>query len=698
MSGLTGILLFEIIILAAVGVPLLRRSGSPAGSCSGNGQGIGKSLLLAGVLALLTVFLAVCTSPIPDANDDAAHNWMLSTLPDGSRGPYIYPLYARLLTRIYHWMPGFNWFIILQYVGMFLALWAAAYAVLRLWQPDRALPLLALLAAGSWCGALHAVTYTRSAALLAACGGVLVLFGSRSCKAERWLCIASGGALYLWGWMLRKESAQLMIPFLLMATIWNTVVSARRDKQKRAAAGVAFAVLLVAAAMLMETAGQMYLQRIQGWPDFLQFGEARTKIQDYSTFPNWETEAQRYTDAGFQWVDADMVYNWYTEDTENFTTERMQQMAQLAHSQSESGNWAEQIRTQLAASRLSWCMGLAALLVLLYRRRAAILPVLGCTGGMAAGTLFLLMQGRINERAFDALVFCALLTLLIMVAPQGEEPSAAGKNRVCPLCLAAAFALLIWGKAGPLRIPDRTYLQQEEMLQIAQEIQQDAEHVYVLPMLHAFSPADACGFWASFPQNSCPNLCFLGGWEVRVPEMQQVRQAQGIENPMRALMEDPRVRTSFDVKVLNYLQNRYHWFITGSRTPWTGTLDYGWYTLPQQPTQATEGWTVHLDAVQPDAEPEPADGTKGLHLAGRVRCPEQNVPEGMEYYLNVAYPEDDAFSSIALKAGPDGSFDVLAYNAYGFEEALQAGCVSLAGRTADGTVLDLGPVAGGAAE
>jgi len=107
---------------------------------------------------------------------------------------------------------------------------------------------------------------------------------------------------------------------------------------------------------------------------------------------------------------------------------------------------------------------------------------------------------------------------------------------------------------------------------VLEYINQNDDKVFIVPVLSLdTSVQESKNIWEMADNDYCSNLFYLGGWDSRSPAYNRMKLAQGIDNPMRALVDDERVysvekNTRISQIVLTYLRDHFDDSTTYTRT------------------------------------------------------------------------------------------------------------------------------------
>lgn len=494
-----------------------------------------------------------------------------------------------------------NWFFWLRWLFSAVAFGVILYAALI------TLPFPAALAADGviklvfWQVCFVQCNFTRSAALFAAGGLVLLTLFAR--KQAGWWGFASGLVLWAMGALWRPEAGLLAAPFAFVLLFWAWVARIQKARDwLRAAQGVLcqkrlWMALLGAAAV---TAGTWMLQMAfwsqPGWAESKKFSNARSYFTDHAS-GGWEDNRQVLEAAGFTENDYWCMEHQSFADPEFFDLERMELLGslRLKVAPKTAGEFLKEralpFLLQLpfeTRSFLAFCL-IGGMIFLLggWRQRLTVLAAGG--GGLAMG-LVLLWQGYLPQRVLEA-IFLAATVAVMLLPPQKHLKhavwlwSGAGIFAVCAAMLAMRLA------AGGVRWPKVNTIPAGQTADAAvNTAANDKEHVYIWDIYSTYNRVQQAYSLCALPDKDFySNNTILGGYHEYAPYMIETRRTMGAENPMRALVENPRVLLLDDYmpeKVLLYVQEHYE-----QQAALSAAKDMGdglWALALTRPLEATE--------------------------------------------------------------------------------------------------------------
>lgn len=517
------------------------------------------AVFAAGLLALFV--LSFFAGPHSQPDDD----WTTSYLVAGSLGeqvmnPHMEPALFQTLKLLAHavpWLNVYEAFRISMVMGAFAAI---AVCMFHMIQPTAALFLSALFVFVYWNDTMVRYNYTFSVGLCAG-AAVLLLYCYGSGRMKR-AAVVFGGAFWLTAFGWRREAALLLVPYgalLLFAPFLQAAWEKRKLRPERGRV-YALACIAVLNVGLVLYSGAFWSQ--PEWKEYQKFNRARVTLVDYSVAP-WEEAKEELEPLGITANDYWCAQNWILADPEVFSLERLEAMAAQKITADQGGNFFEQaaeyfIRAPLRVRACSAFL-LAAILVFVTGGVWQWLTVLCAAGGSCLISLYFLWQGRLIDRVEAVIWLGALCVAATQVRPFARR----GKRIIGTACGITGMLLLamVGWRMLPLEGPNgllRAEFEVTEPVALAtmksgdyylwDVTQEDMVWIRAYGNLHLPDPE----FYR------CNGG--LGGWTEGSPGLKALRQELGLENPIRALIENEKVymvNAYSPIGVLHLIQEHY---------------------------------------------------------------------------------------------------------------------------------------------
>ncbi len=506
---------------------------------------LGAALLNGAFLALTLLLMA----PGFESNDDLA----LAAFVDGQRAvksaciPYINAVLALLLKGIYELLgDGAPWHTYGQYLLLFSGFTALSVTVFRrLRFTDAAIAVLVLLLFFG-ADAYTVVSYTKTGSV-AAVGGLALMLDAADRKGKRALPLMLGGALAVFGFMLRDiefiPCAALMAGgglYWLLGLLGDGGLD-RREKGRRF---LRFAgpFLLLAAVL----AG-LYIGDEAAWSsgrrgEYAEFDAVRVALTDYG-IPAYDTMPEQYEALGLNENAVELYRNSNFYDTEKFGRETMAALIRLrselfpAPSPGEClGKLLDRCIPDFFRTLPVYGFLLIALLWLgagdhRLRGWAALLYELGL---FAALYMYLIYRGRYMIDHVDLGLFLAMSAVLLGTLERTrmeKERVLGGLALVCAL-----FFSFLLCRSSFRWVESDDDDKARDRAAVETLLAHDG-HIY-LAKIDAVDDAVYSPFETA-PAGYADRIVLMGGWDFGHPVTADTLALYGIVNPYRDIVDNP---------------------------------------------------------------------------------------------------------------------------------------------------------------
>ena len=409
--------------------------------------------------------------------------------------------------------------------------------------------------------------YTKSAALLASAGVILMHLGSRSGSVRRSLF----GLLFLIAALsIRLESALFTLPFFLWwmkesigfelfhPETWKHSLQMARTTRRLWAVAVS-----AAAALFSILVGRLpYLTR--AWREYEIYNKARTALLDYG-MADYETHADEYVSIGVSYTEYELLSKWVYADPEVFSAEKLQRINGIEKNRMSVQSLLEALRHLiLALLHGSYAAGVILLGVVLFRHGRKDRQSLVWTSFLLIlmEYLFLGVLGRINVRVELGIWIAPLLVFLYEC--RGSKVSLSVREGWIIGILSAAIVCRS-GIAAFLQMQENQ-AEKTRMERFAEAVRNRNEDLYLLDEMTIYGEGMIFGspyaLTAGISGRFC-NICPLGGWEYPAPFLMDNLSVYGVNNPLKDLLYQERVhlacsgREGIQDTILTCLQENY---------------------------------------------------------------------------------------------------------------------------------------------
>lgn len=289
-----------------------------------------RALILALVFSLFFCGVTELAWVRNDLNDDYAIANVLSGKLMGEQGLCLF-LNAVLCQIIYTLntiYPHFNWFAVLELVTVFVSYTIICYMAIRCLRFEMSMLTIALVAYFTLPGSFTINNFTY-VAFISSCAGCVLLCKSLSYERHDPVNLITGLVLLSIGSLWRNIMAWLCVPVFGIAAI-AIVLHKRVDGASIAKALARLWPFILAVVIGFGlTVYDLAVWKASPWDEWRTYNDTRSMLSD---FPHYKyDEIQDELEAiGISRNDYELVFSWTTEDPEFFTTEKLQQLTDVA--------------------------------------------------------------------------------------------------------------------------------------------------------------------------------------------------------------------------------------------------------------------------------------------------------------------------------------------------------------------------------
>ena len=196
------------------------------------------------------------------------------------------------------------------------------------------------------------VQYTVTAALLAACACFLVFTSEKKDKAlDFWKEQAVAILLVILAFNVRSEMLLLMCPFIALTGIlrWSEEKDVFSKENWKKYLGL---IGMIAAGMLISIVIDTAAYSSQDWKTFRDFFDARTKVYDYTWYPDYEQAEDFYRNLGVTPAKYELIDNYNFGLDESIDAEFLWSIADFAEASGVKESLGSQLKN--AVSNYKW--------------------------------------------------------------------------------------------------------------------------------------------------------------------------------------------------------------------------------------------------------------------------------------------------------------------------------------------------------
>lgn len=453
-------------------------------------------------------------------------------------------LLGLVLKALYGLWPGMRWYTVYLYAAAFVSLvvitWLFTFKTVTVGGVRLGNRKAGAVVSGIFllCFAWEAyvsLQYTKIAMMVCAAGYLLLFYALRE-RRRRALC---AGMLLVWfGSLMRLESFLLATAFMAGVGVYETWHYVKRPRQYRQLLlryVLVFFLLFAAVFAAKAYDGSRYQN--DGWAEFTDFNSARTSLNDYHyDILDYSANGRQLAAAGITENDAKSYLTWQFGDTEVFTTEYVEDILRLPVQERALTEKLKALAANLFTLLYSlngFTLGtVCVLLSVLLLRQRHLYPLTAYLLLLLAGVhVYYQLSGRFNHRV----VMIAWFALLVILLQYLDRRPAKLLSFILGLMLFTNAGLLLQDTFD-YREYRRTYSYEAGLLKDFTMANKDK--LYVIDTF-----ADQYSYqyeiFTCLGEGAFSNRISTGGWLTGSPIEKAVLESFGVENPYRALAEEP---------------------------------------------------------------------------------------------------------------------------------------------------------------
>jgi len=507
-----------------------------------------------------------------ESNDDSGMSFLIEGIYGAktAHAVFINVIIGKILKILYTVIPIVKWYVIFQYVILFLSFVFLGYMLFKQFGRKKgSILFFALLIPFTYECYIY-LQFTKTSGVSVATGLFLIFFCLRNHEKRRYLM--SGILLAVLGSMIRFQS-MLMVSLILFALGINVIICEYKKekfhikeflismKPYLLCFGITFLCMFA-----LEGVNKQIYRNHEGWKYFLEYNNERYHLLDYG-FPDWEENKAAYQKMGITKADIDMYQGWCFADFEKLSLEKMKQINKLRENKKLTvhivADFAKDIPIRFLEMRYSVLLVVFFIIYLLYckRKKWSILCYVLLTF-LGSYLYFFFMDRYTNINRIDFIyiytIFCVLLELL----GQGGRQRKKGREHVWLILFTVGLF-----SVGAVQLKEKK-LSEQNLTALAdkQKYQEfyaltteDKDKLYLQNTGSIFNDR-AYSMWEVVPEGLSKNRVSLGNWLTGSPLTLSILQNYGVENPFRDVINHPDVylinNDGIDTE-LSYIQRHY---------------------------------------------------------------------------------------------------------------------------------------------
>lgn len=485
-------------------------------------------ILFSFVLSLFTCMVFMCTSPrLSSAGDKNISEFLSSSEKIREGFFFISPVLAGILRAFNHiflanWWSIFSIFI--MFIGQYTFLWIVNKRLIRY---DWTIRMLAsaLFVLFFWELILkYEINFTQTAVIASLTGFCLMadLCFYPFVNKKNSIRIIAGVVLLLVGGAIRWKALMMTLPFEIMVLSYmfmfpylkdNTFKSVKNSikNKKHILTIISIIVITFIGSYAIHKLYSVYNPQIE---EYLEANELRENIGDYKgRYPLYEDNKNVYEQLGIKSSWIEMVYNFYTSDTNYFSSDDLHKMASL---RGRTDKKVKEFIDTLKGNYILWfslfCIFIG--IFILRGWKNSIFPLIGCISAYVLFSLFFVKIGRFEWRVTNGVILAGVISFIVM----SFHPVSVEKNFKMNLSIKIGiFALItLLSIIGVAAVKTEKNLSKpmakvsnQELADVLDYINDNNDTVYLY--ITGFRFVDAYNLWATHSTDYLDNYFTLAG-------------------------------------------------------------------------------------------------------------------------------------------------------------------------------------------
>lgn len=439
--------------------------------------------------------------------------------------------------------------------------------------------------------------YTKNAMLYTVTGMVVLLWLMFERKDINWPITIGGSFLIMLGFSIRREAFLLSIPVGISIFLILMAFDRIKGDKKRTSTLAIMMVTPCLLCLLSFANDYFFCKSNPEWSEYYQIDRILSEKRDYYQY-QYADSPDDYADAGLTDTDFEMLGSWIWNDPEQFTLQKLEKMAEIGDRfRTDKVEFYKEIVWEVGdkAGDSMLNKGIPVLFLVLFlismtldNKTRVINCCLLCT--IALELFYIVCRGRFMWRAeicvwMPAIILSSYFCLLYLKNKyelETTDRSFFSRVSVCLQILAVLGCVFAWRFFQFYSNGYRITKDDTSGYELVQNINaSDAFFVVQMDKLGSFLGAKNifeidCRYKGCYSNNT-----FLGSWLIPTPIAKDAYQKQGIENPIKNLLDDNVYCIANEERVdllHRFLEEKYHINVTESQVTLDGVTAWKFST------------------------------------------------------------------------------------------------------------------------
>ena len=504
-----------------------------------------------------------------ETNDDFA----MKMIAAGSYGSpdchlvFISALIGYPLQFLYTLMPGFAWYETLQYLLTLLSLSVITYVLLKRSSGSGYDLLIFFLLIISGHFLYVSLQFTKTASVLALAGYLLLADSlERNSLKGQIFSLPFINLSYLF-----RRNQFLLTSLVCTALFFPMLYRFVKDRNDKAQRKKVLQFLICAAVCLFLFYGLRYLGKtnyVGEWGDYKAFNSTRAALLDREAI-SYESDPQYYDRLGLNQTDVTMLYDlWDFDDPEVFDWDLFKTI--LARQSEVKKNVVALVKAFIfdgilfffnSKTALGFTILLLIVLSLFLFQKMERIELITLLLGVAVTVFCVIFTYFYRNSAFLERTHLSLIMACIVLSMHQLKMKDFKANRHAVIAVMLMMTIFFsFYHIDDFRINSSYRSRDQLKLSAIREIKKDPDHLYIRTTDENLDYVTA--LFADDDVYKGENILALGGWTVKMPLRENLKERYGIQNPFRDIINNEKAYLIInDEETLNtimeYIHNRY---------------------------------------------------------------------------------------------------------------------------------------------
>lgn len=496
---------------------------------------------------LILLNISMCVYPFSETGDDD----VLMAMASGCFGEpaahlvFINICWAAVIRILICWFPAVNWYFILQFLLLFFAFATILYVTIKMYGEKNGILLGVLVLLPYMYEGYVAFQFTKTAGILTAAGCFCLFY----CFHKEFLqhtCI--WGLILVWmGCCYRFAMSAAVVALCLGSVAGAALIDLLRQKKRgllKKKTMQVILILLLGMFGLREIDHLMYQSK--AWQDYQEYNYYRGCVRDFPIHP-YEGNEKAYAAIGVSRTEYENLLNWNIADPKVYTAKKLKEIFLLKDGRMTTAKvsnatllgFFQFLTGQFVKNKmflLFWMIA-ALLLILTTQKRNFLNRMLIIFSAVFGVNLVFFIRGRYGVNRVDICIWLA--AILMLFVQEGSRLSRADTETEIRWKI-YSFFIVYAVSAGITAGALKQHLQMwNTEKQVQADYQEIRKYIEADPKGHYFMDACAAHYgygipwYQPYPEGTCENLIYLGGWYTNSPLTLSQWQKNGIKNPFR---------------------------------------------------------------------------------------------------------------------------------------------------------------------